>query len=444
MKVDAAIIGAGPAGLSAAIEIAKMGLSVAIVDEYYRSGGRLLGQLYEDPKQPSHSRLWDGRKIAEGLAAEARQYGVHILCGVTAWSASPSWQLHLSASGAGVGSVGSAGVGSVDGTGANGSAASTEASEHGLHRVTAKRLLLATGAAERAVPLPGWTLPGVVSVGAAQTFTNVHRVALGRRVLIVGIDPLSISVAMEMKHVGIDVVGMALPVRSSANGKISSPMDAIARLSAVSDLAPNPLLRFMGRMSAGRFERLAAHLLRGDFLRIAGIPVMVRKAVTSIEGIQSVEAVTLQSVTVDGTPVGHPETIAVDTVCLSGGLYPLADFAQTVGCPLIDIPELGGVVPLHGSDMSTPTVGLYVAGNITGIESAKVAMAQGRLAGVSIAHSLGRRPAMTIEQAAAAVTQARQESSFKFLPNIEQGRAKMMELWSEGNEIEGASAAWRT
>lgn len=84
MKVDAAVIGAGPAGLTAAIEMSQNGLSVAVIDEYYRPGGRLLGQHYEDPKAPPDERTWNGRKIADQLAEKARSLGVYVFTGVTA------------------------------------------------------------------------------------------------------------------------------------------------------------------------------------------------------------------------------------------------------------------------------------------------------------------------------------------------------------------------
>lgn len=77
--------------------------------------------------------------------------------------------------------------------------------------IEAKAILLATGAIEKALPIPGWQKVGVVTVGAAQTFTNLHNVKIGQNVIFIGIDPLSISVAIEMKHAGVNVKGLFLP-----------------------------------------------------------------------------------------------------------------------------------------------------------------------------------------------------------------------------------------
>lgn len=399
MNVDVAVIGCGPAGLTASIEMAQSGLSVVMIDEYYRPGGRLLGQLYDDPKASAHERRWDGKKVTQELLDHATRLGVQILCGVTAWSVSPGWTVELSG---------------------------TE-----VKRVQAKALLLATGAAEKALPMPGWTLPGVVSVGAAQTFTNVHQVAIGKRVMVVGVDPLALSVALEMKHAGIQVVGIALPPQSVTSGNLSSPVDALSKLAEAADLAPNLFLRTMGRLAAGSLRQVAVHVLRLPLLQIEGIPVYMRKAVVRIEGEQEVKAVALQDVSVQGTPTGRETRMEVDAVCLSAGLYPLVELAQVAGCELSHVPELGGLVPLHGKDLSTTADGLYVAGNITGIEGAKVAMAQGKLAAVSIVQTFGNIASMTKEEAIHAVEQARDLSPIRFLPQIQEGRTIMERLWQE-------------
>jgi len=399
MKVDVVIIGAGPSGLTAAIELIQNGLSVAVIDEYYRPGGRLLGQHYEDPKASPEERVWNGKKIAGQLEERARNLGVHLFIGVTAWSVSGEWEIDL--------------------TGAK------------VNTIHSRILLLATGSVEKALPIPGWTLPGVISIGAAQTFTNLHHVAVGKKVMIAGIDPLSLSVMIEMKNAGIEVMGMALPPLSPAAGKTHSPVHTLTRLADVAGLAPNPFIRTVGKFALDRFPKLAAHALRFNFFKVNGVPIHLRQSIMKIEGNKKVESVTLQSVSIDGSPIGKDKQVEVDAVCLSAGLYPMADLAQVAGCPLVDIPELGGIVPIHGPDMSTPVKGLFVAGNITGIEGAKVAIAQGRLAAVSIMRSLGKPNSMTVPEAIAEVKKAREKSPLRFMPNIEEGRAKLNEMWKK-------------
>lgn len=399
MRSDVVIIGAGPSGLTAAIELAKNHVSVTVVDEYFRPGGRLLGQLYEDPYLPEDEKVWNGKEIAQQLTLEAEKLGVQIFTNTVVWSVKEGWEVEL--------------TGSVKGT------------------LTAKALLLATGSIEKALPVPGWTLPGVYTVGAAQTFTNLHRVCVGRKVIIVGIDPLSLSVMTEMKKAGIEVIGVTLPPPVKELGNGYTPTDALRSLEQVADFAPNRWMRQLGKALLGRFDRFIAHALRLNLLKVDGTSIYLRKALLSIEGETEVEAVTLQDVSVDGELIGKPYRKEVDAVCLSGGLYPSMDLAQVGGCKIVHIPELGGMVPLHGPDMSTLVKGLFLSGNITGIEGAKVAMAQGKVAAVSILGYLGKKGTQSLDEAMEEVEIARKQSPIKFMPDIEIGRQKMLECWRE-------------
>ena len=74
-----------------------------------------------------------------------------------------------------------------------------------------ENLLIATGAAETAAPIPGWTLPGVMSIGAAQVMTNVHRVRVGNKGVVVGVNVLSAAIARELQLAGVELHSMALP-----------------------------------------------------------------------------------------------------------------------------------------------------------------------------------------------------------------------------------------
>lgn len=400
MKTDVLIVGAGPAGLSAAIIIAKSGVDVVVVDEYYRPGGRLLGQHYKDPSLSGNNKLWDGQVIAQQLFEEAIELGVNVLCGVTVWSIDGQWEVKVSG---------------------------TDTSS-----IHSDALLIATGAAEHALPCQGWTLPGVYSIGAAQTFTNVHEIALGEKVFVVGMDPLSLSVVFEMKEAGIEIVGVSLPPSSPAiDPDLSSPIENVKKLMAVSHLAPNLILRKLGKLFSGKFSRLIAHGLKLDFLKVEGVPLHLRKSLVQINGESKVESVTLRDVNINGFQVGKESTIPVDSVCLSAGLYPLIDLIQATGCLLIELKELGGLVPIHNTDMSTPIPGLFVAGNITGIEGAKVAMAQGQMAGLSILDFLGKELHISKKEAEEQITLARKLSPIKFIPDIEIGRMKLKESWKQ-------------
>lgn len=402
MKTDVAIIGAGAAGLSAALYLARKKLDVVVVDEYFRAGGRLLGQYYENPRKPPGERLWNGRETARRLAEEAVSAGVRVMAGVTAWNISPGLELHLSGGATGV--------------------------------IQPRAILAATGASERAVPIPGWTLPGVMSIGAAQVFTNFHRVRPGSRVMVVGIDPLSISVARELAEAGVSVAGLALPPSGTLSGDLGLPPEVIGSLSHSAGMAPGILLKMAGGLFRGRRKVLGAMLGGLSGIKVWGIPLLLRKAVVRIEGDEKVRSVVTADVSASGKPGKEDPPTEVDAVCISGGLYPVSDLASLAGCPVINVPELGGRVPLHGPSMETPVAGLFVAGNITGIEGAPVAMAQGTLAGAGIAAYLGksgRDPGMEIEKAISQVNRARAEAPIKFHQDISAGRDRVSAAWNQ-------------
>ncbi len=114
-----------------------------------------------------------------------------------------------------------------------------------------------------------------------------------------------------------------------------------------------------------------------------------------------------------------------DVVCIAGGLTPLVELASVAGCEFEYTASLGGHIPVHDDRMQTNVDGLYVAGNITGIESANVAMSQGTVAGYSVAYN--RRPESSrlkiqLEEAVEAVITTRSAALIEFEPGIADDR----------------------
>lgn len=123
---------------------------------------------------------------------------------------------------------------------------------------------------------------------------------------------------------------------------------------------------------------------------------------------------------------------SVDFVCMAGSLYPLAELAAVAGCPFRFVPELGGHVPLHNAQMQTPLAGLFVAWNITGIESAKVAAAQGTVAGISIAaFHKASGTGVELQRAIEHVRAVRDKSLFQFHPQVSEGRRHIETMYVE-------------
>jgi sarcosine oxidase subunit alpha len=403
-KTELAIVGAGPAGLSAALTAAKFGIQSVILDEQPRPGGRLPCQVHKNPEKPGE---WlNGPAIAAEMLDRAQAAGVKILSRTEVWGIWPSWSVML----------GGPGRGSIE-------------------AIEAKAVLVATGGSENGLPFPGWTRPGVITVGAAQTMMMQGRLLPGQPALVVGTDPLALSVAMEMAEYGVQIAGVVLPPPGPISGSMASPKEAIANVARLSEFAPNPALRTLGLLFT-QAAALGAHLFPKKGLTVQHVPFMLRRCIVDSAGESSVRSATLADLTADGQLVeGSEQEIEVDTVCISGGLYPLAELAEACGCKFAYIGELGGRVPLYSSDLQTTQPGLFVAGSAVGVEGAQVTMAQGKIAGTGIAQYLGRisedEAAPLLKQGLTEVEMARREALVCFNPNVVHGRSKVAQLWKE-------------
>ena len=161
-RPEVLVIGAGPGGLSAAIAARSAGAAVVLVDERAQPGGQYFKQISVDAAAADRQH----REGAE-LIETARRLGVEIRSGVTVWGAFEPGLF-------------------------------TAVTEQGSVRIAPKATIVAAGAYERAWPVPGWTLPGVMTTGAAQTLWRTARRLPGRRVLIAGNGPLNLQLAAEL------------------------------------------------------------------------------------------------------------------------------------------------------------------------------------------------------------------------------------------------------
>ncbi|KEK24236.1 NAD(P)/FAD-dependent oxidoreductase [Bacillus gaemokensis] len=394
---DVIIVGAGPAGLCAAIACKTHGLSIRIFDEFIKPGGRLLGQLHQEP----NGIWWNGIEESKKLQIQLEDLAIPIECGVTVYDLEKNeqgWAIHTNI---------------------------------GIFQT--KHVLLATGAAEFPTPLPGWTLPGVMSIGAAQVMTNVHRVKVGTNGMIIGANILSFAIMHELQLAGLEIDSIVLPPKHTVTKQSAQPLHVLNSLLHVAHIAPSPLLKFGSRfMKHSAMQKLAIQFYPKQGMKIWNVPLHLRKAAIEILGNQHVEAVKIATITPDGEVIpGTEEVRTVDFVCIAGGLYPLAELAAVAGCPFSYIEELGGHVPLHDETMATPLPGLYVAGNITGIESAKVAMAQGTVAGTAIAKERMQSHShldSLLHRAIQNVKTTRENATIQFHPHIAKGREQLLAL----------------
>ena len=177
--IEILVIGAGPAGLSAAIEAAKCGAEVLVVDENNKPGGQLFKQIHKFFGSRRHKAGTRGVDIGTQLLEEVEKLGVTVMLNTVAYGFYPNGEgVALAVNG-----------------------------EEGMI-VHPKKVIMATGASENPLAFPGWTLPGVVGAGAIQTMINVHRVSVGQRVLMIGSGNVGLIVTYQLLQAGIDVAGI--------------------------------------------------------------------------------------------------------------------------------------------------------------------------------------------------------------------------------------------
>ncbi|MGW6703977.1 FAD/NAD(P)-dependent oxidoreductase [Streptomyces sp. NPDC054956] len=341
---DLAVVGAGPAGLAAAVAAAGLGLRVVLLDAGERPGG----QYYRHPapglgaaRPEALHHDWDAfasREAALRAHEAAGRIGYlpfhHVWTVVPEDTGAPAWNLHAVAG-----------------------------PEERAVSVTARAVLLATGAYERQLPFPGWTLPGVVGAGGAQAMLKGGLVLPGRRVVVAGSGPLLLAVAGSLAAAGARVPAV---VEAAAYTGYAGHTPVLLR---------NP-------------AKLAEAATYGGALVRHGIRLLTRHAVTEAHGSDRVEAVTVARLDRDWRPVpGTARRIPCDALAVGHGLVPQLELATGLGCATAVGPD-GAVALELDAEGRTSVPGIWSAGETGGIGGAQLALAEGEIA----AHAVAGRP----------------------------------------------------
>lgn len=337
-EVDLAVVGAGPAGLTTAIKGAERGCDTVVLDMNSHPGGQLIKQIHKFFGSREHRAGTRGIDIANTLFHEAESAGVEVITGAEVYAIHNN-TLHVAQTFS-------------EDSPIPPSMEITTSRSHPLS-FAARRIVLAMGGAENALNFPGWTLPGVMGAGAAQTMINLWRVLPGKRILMVGAGNVGLIVSYQLMQ---------------ARGEVIAVIEAASRI--------------------GGYGVHAAKISR------AGVPILTSHTIVGASGKSRVERAVIAKVNASWkiTP-GSERELEVDTICIAVGLHPNARLASLAGCKLHYSPSLGGWVPIHNSRMETTVPTIYIAGDLSGIEEASTALEEGQLAGICAAASLGKERA---------------------------------------------------
>jgi sarcosine oxidase subunit alpha len=330
LQMDVLVVGAGPAGLCAAIESATQGASVLIVDENQCLGGQLIKQTHKFFGSKQERAGTRGIDIAKELEKNVRKLEtegkVQVMTDATVIGCYESDKTYR------FGVVKRCDYESV------------------LYDVHCDAVILACGAMENMLLFPGNDLPGVYGAGAVQTLMNVYGVKPGERVLMVGAGNVGLIVSYQLLQAGIAV-------------------DRVVEAAPI----------------IGGYNVHAAKLRR------CGVPILTSHSIKEVFGDEKVEGAVIVKLDEHWRPINDSEEyIKCDTICLAVGLTPSTRLLSQIGVNLEYIPEAGGYVALHDNSMQTSVKGVYVAGDASGIEEASTAMIEGKIAGLTSAIFLGR------------------------------------------------------
>ena len=347
---DLAVVGAGPAGLAATVAAVEADARVALVDAAPRVGGQYWRHRERDDGTAHHdwSRLV---RLRDGVRTAIDAGTVVHFAEVKVWHIEPT---------------------------ADGFTIHVLAGEQG-REIRARTVVLATGAYDRQLPFPGWTIPGVYTAGAAQALLKGHGVSIGRRVVVAGTGPFLLPVAAGLAEAGATVVGVLEAGRPSAFAR-----------------HPGTMLR-----SAGKLREGAAYL---RVLRRHRVPYRTRTAVIEAFGDDGVTGVRIARLDPSwGIVTGSQDELACDAVAVGYGFTPQPELALQLGCPH-DVDADGSLVALVDDDQASAVPGVFLAGEATGVGGADLSLAEGEIAGHAAAAFAQGRP---VDRTATRRTRAR-------------------------------------
>lgn len=322
---DVAVVGAGPAGLAAATVCARAGLATVLFDEQPAPGGQIYRGVTTTPIKRDTilgPDYWTGAALAQKFLVSGAQY----VPGATVWNLTREREIGISVAGA-------------------------------AHILTAERVILATGALERPFPIPGWTLPGVMTAGAGQILLKSSGLVPEGRTVIAGCGPLLWLIAWQYLNAG-------------------------ARIDAILETAG------ADRSAAWRHAPAFAtspYLLKGLRMMLA-----VRRRVRVVSNVTELRAEGRDRVEAIAYPTarGTEQRLPVDNLFLHQGVVPNVNLAMAAGIEhRWDDGQLC-FAPVLDADGGSAIPGIAIAGDGARIAGAEAATARGMLAALAAVRAL--------------------------------------------------------
>ena len=333
---DILIVGGGVGGMSAASIAAESGLDVILIDDRVSLGGQFSKQPTPFHASTLISKIDPQIKLGKKLIKRMASSKVKVLSGVQIWAGFAERNVLAIIEGRNI-----------------------------LFRP--RRLIVATGAYERPIPIKGWTLPGVMTTGAVQTLLRTYNVIAGKKILIAGNGPFNIQVALELARAGASIVGIAESAYKPGFNSIGPVIEMFRG---------SPKLVFQG-------IRYLKELKKNN------IPIYYNYNLSSVkqngDGLES--TISLNS---SSNRLGEKDiSFKSDIVCMGYGFLPSNILLRNLGCDHIYDALRRQLVVDRSNDFETKIPGIYAVGDCAGLGGAYAACEEGIIAGIHAVLSLG-------------------------------------------------------
>jgi thioredoxin reductase len=339
--VDLIVIGAGPAGMSAALEATRYGLSVVVLDEQGSPGGQIYRNIQQADAR-SRRVLGEDYEAGAALAAQFQQCAARYLANASIWQVTPQRHVHYL----------------IDGR---------------AEVLQGRHVLIATGAFERPMPVPGWTLPGVMTAGAGQILLKSAALVPQGPVVLAGCGPLLYLLAVQYLRAGIAIKAL---VDTSGRGDLLRAWRKVP-----------------GALRGWRDVLKGVCLLVE--LKRAGVRHFHDARDLRVEGSMQASALSFDS-------GGRRWTLPAALILLHQGVVPNTQISWSLRLEHDWSEQQLCWIVRRDSWGETSLPGIFVAGDGGAIGGAQVALLEGRLAGLAIAARSGKVDAQPLQPLAAA------------------------------------------
>lgn len=329
---DLAVIGAGPAGLAAATTAARLGLDALLLDEQPAPGGQIYRSIetIDRARPDDFTILGDEYRRGLDLASAFRASGAQYASNSTVWHVAPDGTLGVLDPG-------------------------------GARLIKARRIILAPGAMERPVAIPGWTLPGVMGAGAIQTLLKASGQVPDVPTVLAGSGPLTWLIACQLARAGAPLAALLVTTPAARIGSALRHLPRAVR-------AGGELLKGLNWIREAR---------AGNIRIITGVTKI------AVEGAERAEAISYAT-------AREGARIEAGLVLLHEGVIPRVHLSLAARCRHVWDPAQLCWKPETDNWGATSQDSIAVAGDSAGILGAGAAEASGRLAALDAACRLGR------------------------------------------------------